>query len=68
MNRFRVALSADFQTEDGSPAFPMFDLAPLIELNPEPTPLSHLAKVIVRAPSGEALPAIVESVRERQSA
>ena len=42
--------------------------APLIELNPESTPLSNLATVIVRAPSGEALPAIVESVRERQSA
>ena len=26
---FRVALSADFLTADGSPAYPMFDLSPL---------------------------------------
>lgn len=41
--------------------------APLIEINPEPTPLSELATVIVRAPSGDALPAIVEAARARQS-
>lgn len=29
MGRLRVALSADFLEADGSPAFPMFDLAPL---------------------------------------
>lgn len=29
MSRFRVALSGDFLTQDGSPAYPMFDLAPL---------------------------------------
>ncbi len=29
MTKFRVALSADFRTPDGSPAFPMFDLGPL---------------------------------------
>lgn len=42
--------------------------APLIEVNPEPTPLSDLATVVVRAPSGEALPAIVEAVRARRRA
>lgn len=36
---------------------------PLIEVNPEETPLSQIALVAVRAPSGEALPAIVEAVR-----
>ncbi len=29
MSQFRVALSADFLTPDGAPAFPMFDLGPL---------------------------------------
>jgi phosphoglycerate dehydrogenase-like enzyme len=29
MSSFRVALSADFRSEDGSPTFPDFDLAPL---------------------------------------
>jgi phosphoglycerate dehydrogenase-like enzyme len=29
MNSFRVALSADFRNDDGTPTFPMFDLAPL---------------------------------------
>ena len=28
--RFRVALSSDFKNADGEPAFPMFDLAPLL--------------------------------------
>ncbi|MCC6381997.1 MAG: NAD-dependent deacylase [Dehalococcoidia bacterium] len=30
--------------------------AALLELNPEPTPLSRLADVVVRAPAGESLP------------
>ncbi len=29
MNKCRVAISRDFQTSDGSPAFPSFDLSPL---------------------------------------
>ena len=29
MAKFRVALSGDFVKADGSPTFPMFDLAPL---------------------------------------
>ena len=29
MSKFRVALSADFRKADGTPAYPMFDLAPL---------------------------------------
>ncbi|MDA1241297.1 MAG: hypothetical protein O2798_10730 [Chloroflexi bacterium] len=37
---------------------------PLIEVNPEETPLSEIASVVVRAPSGAALPAIVAAVRE----
>lgn len=41
---------------------------PLIEINPEETPLSAIATVIVRAPSGAALPRIVEAVRGRRSA
>jgi NAD-dependent deacetylase len=34
--------------------------APLVEINPEETALSDLADVIVRAPAGQALSAIVE--------
>ncbi len=29
MNKFRVALSSDFNNPDGTPAYPMFDLTPL---------------------------------------
>ena len=29
-NRFRVALSGSFQTDNGEPVFPMFDLSPLV--------------------------------------
>ena len=29
MEKFRVALSADFKKPDGSPAYPVFDLTPL---------------------------------------
>lgn len=36
---------------------------PLIEVNPEETPLSPFADVVVRAPSGEALPRLVQAVR-----
>lgn len=41
---------------------------PLIEINPEETPLTPLAAVIVRAPSGVALPALVEAVRVARTA
>jgi D-3-phosphoglycerate dehydrogenase len=34
MNRFRVAIDGDFIKPDGSPAYPMFDLAPL-HANPD---------------------------------
>lgn len=37
--------------------------APLIEVNPEETALTAIATVVVRAPSGEALPEIVQAVR-----
>jgi NAD-dependent deacetylase len=33
--------------------------APLIEVNPEETPLTELADVVIRAPAGVALPALV---------
>ena len=36
----------------------------LIEINPNETPLTALAEVVVRAPSGEALPRIVSRLRE----
>jgi NAD-dependent deacetylase len=34
----------------------------LIEINPEPTPFSRLAHLILRAPAGEALPALTEAI------
>ncbi len=37
--------------------------APLVEINPDETALSELADVVVRAPAGVALPAIVELLR-----
>jgi NAD-dependent deacetylase len=39
--------------------------APLIEVNPEETPLSGMADVVVRGPAGESLPAIVALLQER---
>ena len=41
---------------------------PLIEVNPEQTALTDLATIVVRAPSGEALPAIVRAVRRHLDA
>ena len=38
---------------------------PLIEINPEPTPLTELATVVIPGPSGEVLPSIVERLRDR---
>ena len=38
---------------------------PLIEVNPEQTALTDLATIVVRLPSGEALPRIVQAVRRR---
>ena len=40
---------------------------PLIEVNPEETPLTALADIVVRAASGEALPALVAAVRHQQA-
>jgi NAD-dependent deacetylase len=36
----------------------------LIEINPQETPLSEVSSAVLRAPSGEALPALVERVGE----
>ena len=41
---------------------------PLIEINPEPTPLTEVASEVLRGPSGEVLPLLVEAVRERLDA
>ncbi|MFA7248773.1 MAG: NAD-dependent protein deacylase [Dehalococcoidia bacterium] len=41
---------------------------PLIEVNPEQTGLTDLASIVVRAPAGEALPAIVEAVKRHRAA
>ncbi len=38
---------------------------PLIEINPEPTPLTEVASVVIPGPSGEVLPTIVEQLRDR---
>ncbi len=36
---------------------------PLIEINPEPTPLSQIADVVVRASAGIAIPAIIAEIQ-----
>lgn len=41
---------------------------PLIEVNPEDTPLTPLATVVLRGPSGEVLPQLLEAVRARRAA
>lgn len=38
----------------------------LIEVNPQETPLSHQAHYVIRAPSGRALPALVQAMSERR--
>jgi NAD-dependent deacetylase len=38
---------------------------PLIEIDPEPTALSDLASIVLRAPAGEALPLLLQAVRAR---
>ncbi|MCC7365964.1 MAG: NAD-dependent deacylase [Dehalococcoidia bacterium] len=38
--------------------------APLIEINPEETPLSEIADVVIRASAGQALPAVVELLHQ----
>ena len=40
---------------------------PLIEVNPEPTPLTPLAALALRGASGEVLPRLVEAVRARRA-
>ena len=37
--------------------------APLVEINPDATPLTPIADVVIRAPAGESLSAIVEFLR-----
>ncbi len=38
--------------------------AKLIEINPQETPLSNFSSAVIRAPSGEALPVLLDRVRE----
>jgi NAD-dependent deacetylase len=42
--------------------------AKVVEVNPEETPVTLLADVFVKAPAGEALPAIAERIKERRRA
>jgi NAD-dependent deacetylase len=39
--------------------------ASLIEINPEPTPLTNTADAVLQAPAGEALPALMAAAFER---
>lgn len=41
---------------------------PVIEVNPEPTALTDIATIVVRLPSGEALPRLVVAVRRHLAA
>jgi NAD-dependent deacetylase len=50
--------------------FPIIALragATLIEVNPEETPLSPYSQVVLRAPAGEALPALMQRLRSTQT-
>ncbi len=58
-----VGTSAVVYPAAGFPADAARRGVPLIEVNPEQTPLTHLATHVVRLPSGEALPKIVQAVR-----
>jgi len=40
----------------------------LIEANPNDTPLTEIADVVLRAPSGESLPLVVSRLREMAKA
>lgn len=40
--------------------------ATVIEINPQETPLSHQAHYVIRAPSGKALPALVQAMSEHR--
>jgi NAD-dependent deacetylase len=40
----------------------------LIEVNPSETPLTEIADVVLRAPSGESLPLVVSRLRELAAA
>jgi NAD-dependent deacetylase len=42
--------------------------AKLIEVNPQATPLSDACSAVLRAPSGEALPKLLERVQELSTA
>ncbi|GIW15301.1 MAG: NAD-dependent deacylase [Tepidiforma sp.] len=67
---YRQTLAADLFLTIGTSAvvYPAADFpvlakrrgAPLIEINPETTALSEIADVIIRAPAGVALPALVD--------
>ena len=67
---YRQTLAADLFLTVGTSAvvYPAADFpvlakrrgAPLIEINPEETALSEIADVIIRAPAGVALPALVD--------
>ena len=58
-----VGTSAVVYPAAGFPADAARRGIPLIEVNPEQTPLTHLATIVVRLPSGEALPKIIEATR-----
>ena len=67
---YRQALQADLFLTIGTSAvvYPAADFpvmakrrgAPLIEVNPEETALTDIADVVIRAPAGVALPALVD--------
>jgi NAD-dependent deacetylase len=63
-----IGTSAVVYPAAGYPLDAMRRGVPLIEVNPEPTPLSEYATVVLRAPSGEGLPALVSGVRARREA
>ena len=65
---FSVGTSAVVWPAAGLPLMAVERGATVIEINPEPTPLTRHAEESLRGASGEILPDILERVRERQAA
>lgn len=59
-----IGTSAQVYPAAQLPALAQHNGALLIEINPEPTPLSHLAEAVFRAPSAQVLPALVKAIRQ----
>jgi len=63
---FSVGTSAVVYPAASLPAVALQHGAFVVEINPEPTPVSEIAHIVIRAKAGEALPEIVKRLKEAQ--